>query len=41
MAIAIAGREIHIAVNVGWLAPQSLLDETQGLDKLLPVDRAQ
>ena len=41
MAIAVARRKIHITVNVGRIASQGLLDLTQSLDKLLPIDCAQ
>ena len=41
VAIAIARREIHVAVNVRRLAAQRLLDQTERLHELLPVDRAQ
>ena len=41
MAIAIAGREIHLAVNVGRVGAQGRFDQTQVLDELLPVHGAQ
>ena len=41
MAIAIAGRKIHRAVNVSGVGAQDLLDDAQALHKFLPVHRAQ
>ena len=41
MAVAIAGRKIHPAINVGRVGAQGVLDVTQGLHELLPVHRAQ
>ena len=41
MAIAIAGRKIHLAVNAGRVGAQRLLDQTQGLHELLPIHGAQ
>src|SRR6476660_6634561 len=41
MAITIAGRKIHLAVNVSRARTQSFLDQTQGLHELLPVHGAQ
>ena len=41
MAIAIAGRKIHLAVNVGRVGAQGRLDQAQGLHELLPVHGAQ
>ena len=40
MAIEIAGREIHVGVNVGRIGPQRLFDHAQGLEEFLPIDRA-
>src|SRR6266487_4492030 len=41
VAITIARREIHVAVNIGRLAAQCLLDQAERLDELLPIDRAE
>src|SRR6185369_15788768 len=41
MAIAIARRKIHLAVNTSGVAAQSLFDRTQALHELLPVHGAQ
>src|SRR5207253_1088954 len=39
VAITIARGEIHVAVNIGRLAAQCLLDQAKRLDELLPIDR--
>src|SRR5207237_9987377 len=41
VAITIARRKIHIAVNIGRLAAQCLLDQAERLDELLPIDRTE
>src|SRR5207253_8423731 len=41
VTITIARREIHVAVNIGRLAAQCLLDQAERLDKLLPIDRTE
>src|SRR6187200_2059362 len=41
MPIAIAGREIHLAINVSGIGAQNLVNQTQSLDELFPVHRAQ
>src|SRR5207253_4259212 len=41
VAITIARREIHVAVNIGRLAAQCLLDQAERFDKLLPIDRTE
>ena len=41
VAITIARRKIHLAVNIGRLAAQRLLDQTERFDEFLPIDRAQ
>src|SRR5580765_8131585 len=41
VAITVARRKIHLAVNLGWLAAQCLFDKTERFDEFLPIDRAQ
>ncbi len=41
MAIAIAGEEIHLPVNLGGVEAQRPIDLAHGLDKLAPVQGAQ
>ena len=41
VAITIARRKIHVAVNIGRLAAQRLLDQAERFDEFLPIDRAQ
>ena len=41
MAVAVAGRKIHLAVNAGGVGAQRFLDPAQGFHKLLPIHGAQ
>ena len=41
VTVAIARRKIHLTIDAGRLAPQRVLDQTQGLHERLPIDRAQ
>ena len=41
VAIAIARREIHLAVNTGWLVLESVVNQAESFHKLLPIDRTQ
>ena len=41
LAIAVARREVHPAINAAGILEQGLLDDTLGLDKFLPIHRTE